>query len=56
MGLILIVLLVLILVGSLPVWPYSRGWGAGYYPAGGVTLVIVVLIVLALAGAIPLGW
>jgi hypothetical protein len=46
--LILIVLLVLILVGSLPTWPYSSGWG--FYPSGGAGLVLLVLIVLLLAG------
>lgn len=48
MSLILIILLVLILVGSLPAWPYSSGWG--YYPSGGAGLVLLVLIVLLLTG------
>ncbi|HJV54541.1 MAG TPA: DUF3309 family protein [Methylomirabilota bacterium] len=48
MSLILIILLVLILVGSLPAWPYSSGWG--YYPSGGAGLVLLVLIVLLLSG------
>jgi len=48
MGTILLVLLVLLLLGALPTWPYSRGWG--YYPSGGLGLVVVVLIVLLLAG------
>ena len=48
MSLILIILLVLILVGSLPTWPYSSGWG--YYPSGGAGLVLLVLIVLLLSG------
>jgi len=47
-SLILIILLVLILVGSLPAWPYSSGWG--YYPSGGAGLVLRVLIVLLLSG------
>jgi uncharacterized protein DUF3309 len=47
-SLILIILLVLILVGSLPAWPYSSGWG--YYPSGGAGLVLLVLIVLLLSG------
>ena len=50
MSLVLLVLLVLILVGSLPAWPYSSGWG--YYPSGGIGLVLLVLIVLVLAGRI----
>ncbi|MGD1023369.1 MAG: DUF3309 family protein [Candidatus Sulfotelmatobacter sp.] len=48
MSTILVVLLVLLLVGALPAWPYSRGWG--YYPSGGLGLVVVVLLVLLLAG------
>jgi hypothetical protein len=45
---ILVVLLILMLLGALPTWPYSRSWG--YYPSGGLGLVVVVLIVLLLAG------
>jgi hypothetical protein len=45
---ILIVILVLILVGALPLWPYSSGWG--YYPSGGLGLVLLILIILLLAG------
>jgi hypothetical protein len=48
MSTILVVLLVLLLVGALPAWPYSRSWG--YYPSGGLGLVVVVLLVLLLAG------
>jgi len=48
MSTILLVLLVLLLIGALPSWPYSRGWG--YYPSGGLGLVVVVLLVLLLAG------
>jgi hypothetical protein len=48
MSTILLILLVLLLVGALPAWPYSRGWG--YYPSGGLGLVVVVLLVLLLAG------
>ena len=47
---ILLVVLVLILVGALPTWPHSGGWG--YYPSGGIGLVVVVLIVLLLLGQI----
>jgi len=47
-GTILLVILVLLLLGALPTWPYSRGWG--YYPSGGLGLVVVVLLVLLLAG------
>jgi hypothetical protein len=48
MSTILLVVLVLLLLGALPAWPYSRGWG--YYPSGGLGLVVVVLLVLVLAG------
>jgi hypothetical protein len=48
MSLILLVLLVLILIGSLPAWPYSTGWG--YYPSGGIGLVLLVVIILVLTG------
>ena len=47
-GTILLIILVLLLVGALPAWPYSTGWG--YYPSGGLGLVVVVLLVLLLAG------
>ena len=50
MGVILIVILVLLLLGALPMWPYSSGWG--YYPSGGLGLVLVVLIVLLLMGRV----
>jgi hypothetical protein len=45
---ILLILLILALVGALPSWPYSTGWG--YYPSGGIGLVILVLIVLLATG------
>ena len=45
---ILLVLLILLLLGALPAWPYSRGWG--YYPSGGLGLIVVVVIILLLAG------
>jgi len=45
---ILLVVLVLMLLGALPAWPYSRSWG--YYPSGGLGLVVVILLVLILAG------
>jgi hypothetical protein len=47
---ILLILLVLLLVGALPTWPYSGGWG--YYPAGGLGLVVIILLVLVVAGRI----
>lgn len=48
MSTILIIVLVLLLIGALPSWPYSSGWG--YYPSGGLGLVILVLVVLLLTG------
>lgn len=47
---ILIILLVLLLLGALPTWPYSTGWG--YYPSGGLGLVLLIVIVLLLMGRI----
>ncbi len=47
---ILLVVLVLLLIGALPIYPYSAGWG--YYPSGGAGLLVVVLLVLLLAGRI----
>jgi hypothetical protein len=48
MRLVLIILVLLLLIGALPAWPYSTGWG--YYPSGGLGLVLIILIVLALMG------
>lgn len=45
---LLIILLVLMLLGSVPAWPHSRGWG--YYPSGGLGLVLLILLILALSG------
>lgn len=45
---ILLVILIVLLLGALPHWPYSAGWG--YYPSGGMGLVVVVLLVLMLTG------
>lgn len=47
---ILLIILVLLLIGALPTWPYSRSWGA--YPSGGLGLVLVVVIILVLLGKI----
>ena len=48
MGLILLILLVVLLLGALPSWPYSRGWG--YWPSGTLGLVVLVVVILLLAG------
>ena len=50
LGTVLIVLLVLMLLGALPTWPHSKGWG--YYPSGGLGLALVVIVVLLLLGRI----
>lgn len=47
---ILLIVLILILVGALPTWPYSSGWG--YYPSGGVGLILLILIILFLTGMV----
>jgi hypothetical protein len=50
LGTILLIVLILLLVGALPTWPYSSRWG--YYPSGGVGLILLILIVLLAAGRI----
>jgi len=47
---ILLIILIILLLGLLPTWPYSRGWG--YYPSGIVGLIVVVLLIMALMGRI----
>ena len=46
--LVLLIIIILLLVGALPTWPYSSGWG--YYPAGGLGLVLVIILILILLG------
>jgi hypothetical protein len=48
LGTILLIIFILLLIGALPTWPYSSGWG--YYPVGGIGLVVVILIILLLLG------
>jgi hypothetical protein len=50
LGTVLLIILILLLVGALPTWPYSSGWG--YYPSGGLGLVIIILLILVLLGRI----
>jgi hypothetical protein len=50
MNLILLVLLIVLLVGALPTWPYSAGWG--YYPSGALGTVLIVVLILALLGRV----
>ena len=45
---VLIILLFLLLLGALPTWPYSTGWG--YYPSGGLGLLLIILVVMLLVG------
>jgi len=48
MSTVLLVVLIILLVGALPTWPHSKGWG--YYPSGGLGLVLVILLILLLLG------
>jgi hypothetical protein len=50
MGTILLIILILLLVGALPTWPHSSGWG--YYPSGGLGLILLIVIILLLMGRI----
>jgi hypothetical protein len=50
MGTILLIILILLLIGAVPSWPYSRGWG--YYPSGILGVVLVVVLILALTRVI----
>jgi hypothetical protein len=47
-GTILLVILILLLIGALPTWPYSSSWG--YYPSGGLGLIVIILLILLLMG------
>jgi hypothetical protein len=51
MSLILLVVIILLIVGALPTWPHSAGWG--YYPSGGLTLLLLIIIILALTRGVP---
>jgi hypothetical protein len=48
LGTILIIILILLLIGALPTWPYSSGWG--YYPSSGLGLVVIIILILVLLG------
>ena len=50
MSTLLLIILVLLLIGALPTWPYSSGWG--YYPSGGLGLILIVIIILVLMGRV----
>jgi len=47
---ILFIVLIILLLGALPTWPYSSGWG--YYPSGGLGLILLIVIILAVVGRI----
>lgn len=48
LGMILLLIVLILLIGAVPAWPYSRGWG--YYPSGGLGLVLIIILVLYLLG------
>ena len=50
MSTLLLIILIVLLLGALPTWPYSAGWG--YYPSGGLGLVVLIVVVLLLMGRI----
>jgi hypothetical protein len=51
MNTILLVVLILLLLGALPTWPYSANWG--YYPSGGLGLILLIVVILLLTGRLP---
>ncbi len=50
MNLVLLIILIILLIGALPTWPYSSGWG--YYPSGGLGTILLIIIILWLLGVI----
>jgi len=50
LGTILLIILIILLIGALPSWPYSTGWG--YFPSGGLGLVLVIVLILVLMGRV----
>jgi Protein of unknown function (DUF3309) len=50
LGTILLIILILLLIGAFPAWPYSRDWG--YYPTGGLGLILIIILILVLLGRI----
>jgi hypothetical protein len=50
MSTLLLIILILLLIGALPTWPYSSAWG--YYPSGGLGLILIIIIILVLMGRI----
>ena len=47
---LLLIVLILLLIGAFPAWPYSSGWG--YYPVGGIGLILLIVLILAIAGRV----
>ena len=54
MGLILLIILIVLLLGGLPAWPYSREWG--YAPSGVLSLLLIIFLILLLTGLVPWGY
>lgn len=50
LGTILLIILIILLLGALPTWPYSGGWG--YYPSGGLGIILIIVIILLVIGRI----
>jgi hypothetical protein len=50
MNLILLIILIILIIGALPSWPYSSGWG--YYPSGGLGLILLIVLILVLLGRV----
>ena len=50
LGTVLLIILILVLIGAIPTWPYSSGWG--YYPAGGIGTILIIVLILVLLGRI----
>jgi hypothetical protein len=50
LGTILLIILILLLLGALPTWPHSQGWG--YYPSGGLGLILIIVLILVLMGRV----
>jgi hypothetical protein len=50
LGTILLIILVLLLIGAIPSWPYSTGWG--YYPSSGIGIILIIVLILVLMGRI----
>ena len=48
LGTILLIILVLLLIGAIPSWPYSTGWG--YYPSSGLGIILIIVLILVLMG------